>query len=279
MEVKDSDKDFTFSIEGKEYTISEKDKIGENNATEISKKQTLHVPSLTIGAIISGICIAIVVFGIGDLSESSSPLIEKQLVEKQLVEEQVKPTQITTEIFFENGSPILGNPDAEITLVEFGDYQCHFCNVYFHNTEHEIYEKYVMTGKVNVIFKDYTIIGQDSVWAAHGAHCASEQGKFWEYHNTLYNNWGGENNGWASSENISRFAEEIGLNMDEFVECNVDKRYEQKITASNADAQKLGITGTPAFYVISANSQQVQTIFGAQPYEVFEKIFNSMREN
>lgn len=274
MEAKDSNKDFTFSIEGKEYTISEKNNTGENNTTENSKKQILHAPSLTIGAIISGICIAVIVFGIGDLAESSSPLIEKQLSE-----EPVKPVQITMGTFFENGSPILGNSNAEITLIEFGDYQCHFCNVYYQNTEHEILEKYVMTGKVNVIFKDYTIIGQDSLRAAHAAHCASEQGKFWEYHDTLYNNWGGENNGWAGSENILRFAEEVGLNMNEFVECNVDKRYEQQIAASNTDAQKLGITGTPAFYVISANSQQVQTISGAQPYEVFQKVFDSMLEN
>jgi len=274
VEAKDSNKDFTFSIEGKEYTISEKNNTGENNTTENSKKQILHAPSLTIGAIISGICIAVIVFGIGDLAESSSPLIEKQLSE-----EPVKPVQITMGTFFENGSPILGNSNAEITLIEFGDYQCHFCNVYYQNTEHEILEKYVMTGKVNVIFKDYTIIGQDSLRAAHAAHCASEQGKFWEYHDILYNNWGGENNGWAGSENILRFAEEVGLNMNEFVECNVDKRYEQQIAASNTDAQKLGITGTPAFYVISANSQQVQTISGAQPYEVFEKVFNSMLEN
>ena len=269
METKDVDKDFTFSIEGKEYTISEKkDAIKEN------KKQTLHVPSLTIGAIISGICIAIVVFGVGDLSESSEPLIEKQLAE-----EQIKPTQISMETFFENGSPILGNENAEITLVEFGDYQCHFCNVHFHNTEHQIFEKYVMTGKVNVIFKDYTIIGQDSLRASHAAHCASEQGKFWEYHNALFNNWSGENNGWASNDNLLRFAEQIELDIDEFIQCNIDERYTQKINSSNSDAQKLGITGTPAFYVISSNSNQVQTISGAQPYEVFEKIFNSMLEN
>ena len=74
METKDSDKDFTFSIEGKDYTISEKKDSPKNN------KQTLHVPSLTIGAIISGICIAVVVFGIGDLSGTSEPLIEKQSV-------------------------------------------------------------------------------------------------------------------------------------------------------------------------------------------------------
>ena len=69
METKDSDKEFTFSIEGKDYTISEKKDSPKNN-----DKQTLHLPSLTIGAIISGICIAVVVFGIGDLSGTSEPV-------------------------------------------------------------------------------------------------------------------------------------------------------------------------------------------------------------
>jgi protein-disulfide isomerase len=267
--VKDSNKDFTFSIEGKDYTISEKSDLVDNK-----QKQNLHVPSLTIGAIISGICIAVIFFGIGGLSESSEPLVEKQLLE-----EPIKPKQISMDTFIQNGSPMLGSEDATITLIEFGDYQCHFCNVYYHNTEHKIFQNYIKTGKVNVIFKDYTIIGQDSVRAAHAAHCASEQGKFWDYHNTLYENWEGENNGWAGEENILRFAEQIELNMDEFIECSQNKRYEQKISESNNDAQELGITGTPAFYVITADRQQVQKISGAQPYEVFEQIFNSMLEN
>ena len=269
MVTKDSDEDFTFSIEGKDYIISEK-----NNVNKDNQKQTLHAPSLTIGAIISVICIAIIFFGIEGISEPSEPLIEKQLIE-----ESKKPVQVTTGTFFDNGSPILGDPNAPLTLIEFGDYQCHFCNVYYQNTEHKIYENYVVTGKVNIIFKDYTIIGPDSTTAALGAHCAGEQGKFWEYHNTLYNNWNGENNGWAGQENIFRFAEKLDLNMDEFIECNIDKRYEQKISKSSNDARTLGITGTPAFYVISTNSQQVEFISGAQPYDTFEKVFKSMLEN
>jgi len=261
--------DFTFSIEGKDYTISEK-----SNSIKNNRKQILHAPSLTIGAIITVICITVVFFGMDGISTPSEPLIEKQLSE-----EPNKPVQVTTGTFLDNGSPMLGDPNAPITLVEFGDYQCHFCNVYYHNTEHKIYENYVKTGKINIIFKDYTIIGPDSTIAALGAHCAGEQGKFWEYHNTLYENWNGENNGWAGQENIFRFAEQIELNVDEFVECNVDKRYEQKISKSNNDARTLGITGTPAFYLISANNQQVQIVSGAQPYETFEKIINSMLEN
>ena len=67
--------------------------------------------------------------------------------------------------------------------------------------------------------------------------------------------------------------------MDEFIECNIDKRYEQKISKSNNDASTLGLTGTPAFYVISMNSQKVEFISGAQPYDVFEKTFNTMLKN
>ncbi len=261
-------KDFSFTIEGKEYSISEK-----QNTSKKSDKQTLHVPSLGIGAIIAGICIAGVFFGLGDFSESSEPLIEKQIVQQPQV-----PQQISIDTFIQNGSPVLGNAEAAITLVEFGDYQCHFCNVFYHNTEHEILENYVMAGKVNVIFKDYTIIGQDSINAAHAAHCAGEQGKFWQYHNTLYDNWKGENTGWISQENLVKFAQKIELEIDSFIECNTEGRYQQIISASNTDAQTLGITGTPAFYVISMNSGQVQQLKGAQPYEVFEKIFNSMLE-
>tara|TARA_Y100000590_G_scaffold363557_1_gene421296 strand:- start:637 stop:1449 length:813 start_codon:yes stop_codon:yes gene_type:complete len=268
------DEKFSFNIDGKDYVISEKDHHENKNIKKNTQEKKFHAPSLAIGAVISGICIAVVFFGMENIPEDSS-----ELIERQMIEEPIKPTQVTIETFFANGSPVLGNPNAPITLIEFGDYQCHFCNVYYHNTEHAILENYVMTGKINVIFKDYTIIGPDSIIAAHGAHCAGEQGKFWEFHNTLYDNWDGEESGWAGQENIIKFAQENDLNMNEFIQCNNDLRYQKLITDSNSDAQTLGITGTPAFFVISENSQEVQTIQGAQPYEVFARIFDSMLEN
>ena len=124
-----------------------------------------------------------------------------------------------------------------------------------------------------MIFKDFTIIGPDSVNAAHGAHCADDQGKFWQYHDILYNNWTGENNGWASSDNLLRFAQEIELDIEQWSECMIDKRHSQIITDSSKDARDLGITGTPAFFVIGSDNK-ITKISGAQPYENFEKIFN-----
>jgi len=162
-------------------------------------------------------------------------------------------------------------------LVEFGDYQCFFCNKFFHDTEQKLLENYVDTGKVKIIFKDLTIIGPDSITAAHAAHCADDQGLFWEYHDTLYNNWNGENNGWASSENLLRMAQDVGLGIDEFTDCMLNEIHTQIISASNADARTLRLTSTPNFFVISPNNQ-ITKIPGAQPFTVFQKIFDSVLE-
>jgi protein-disulfide isomerase len=123
-----------------------------------------------------------------------------------------------------------------------------------------------------MIFKDYNIIGPDSITASHGAQCADDQGLFWEYHDILYSNWTGENNGWASSENLLKFAKEINLDIDEWSECMINTPHSQTILASNNDAKDLGITGTPAFFVIGPDGK-VTKLFGAQPYEVFQKTF------
>jgi len=123
-----------------------------------------------------------------------------------------------------------------------------------------------------MIFNDFTIIGPDSINAAHGTHCANDQGKFWEYHDILYNNWTGENNGWASSENLLKFAKEIELNIDHWSNCMIEAKYSKIITDSSKNARDLGITGTPAFFVVGPDDNIVK-ISGAQPFENFKKIF------
>ncbi len=227
----------------------------------------IHGPSLAIGATIASILIIITFIGFDGISNETELVIEPAPTIQEF-----GPAKITMETFLANGSPMLGDPNAPVTLVEFGDYQCHFCNVFFHSTEDDILKNYVETGKVKMIFKDYNIIGPDSIRASHGAHCANDQGLFWEYHDILYSNWTGENNGWASSENLVKFAQEIGLDMDEWSECVTNEHHSQTILASNEDAKNLGITGTPAFFVIGPDGKTTR-VFGAQPFETFEKIF------
>jgi len=229
----------------------------------------IHGPSLAIGAGIASIVIIVAFLGFEEITNQRELSIEPT----PTIQEE-GPPKITMSTFLDNRSPILGNANAPITLVEFGDYQCHFCNVFFHSTEDDILKKYIETGKVRMIFKDFNIIGPDSINASHGAHCASDQELFWEYHDILYSNWTGENNGWASSENLGKFAEEIGLNMDEWTECMASANYSQIILASNEDAKSLGLTGTPAFFIIGPDGKTTR-VFGAQPFEVFENIFEA----
>ena len=229
----------------------------------------IHGPSLAIGAAIASIAIIVAFLGFEGISNES-----KLVIEPAPIIQDSGPPKITMETFLANGSPVLGDPNASITLVEFGDYQCHFCNVFFHSTEDDILKNYVETGKVKMIFKDYNIIGPDSITASHGSHCADDQELFWEYHDILYSNWTGENNGWASSKNLAKFAQEIGLDMDEWSECMLNETHSQVILASNRDARTLEITGTPAFFVIGPD-EKVTPIFGAQPFVVFENIFEA----
>ena len=233
----------------------------------------LHPPSLAIGATIASITIVIVILGM-----NSSFNDQDLLIEPAPKMEQVEPAEITMGTFVSNGSSILGNPNAPITLVEFGDYQCHYCNVFFESIEEDIIKNYVETGKVKMIFKDYNIIGPDSVRASQGAHCANEQGLFWEYHDILYTNWTGENNGWASGTNLANFAQEINLNMNKWTECMMEQKHSQTILNSNDDAKALGLTGTPAFFIINSNGD-VTKLVGAQPFEVFKTTFDNMLEN
>ena len=233
----------------------------------------IHAPSLAIGAIIASITITLVIFGVNN----SSNEIELS-IEPTPEMDQIGPKKITIDTFLSNGSPILGDPNAPITLVEFGDYQCHYCNVFFQSIEKDILKNYVDTGKVKIIFKDYNIIGEDSVIASQGAHCANDQGLFWEYHDILYSNWTGENNGWASSENLAIFAQQIDLNMNKWSECMKKGSHSQIILKSNDDARTLELTGTPAFFIINSEGK-VSKLFGAQPFEVFKKIFDSQLEN
>ena len=233
----------------------------------------IHAPSLAIGAIIASITITLVIFGVNN----SSNEIELS-IEPTPEMDQIGPKKITIDTFLSNGSPILGDPNAPITLVEFGDYQCHYCNVFFQSIEKDILKNYVDTGKVKIIFKDYNIIGEDSVIASQGAHCANDQGLFWEYHDILYSNWTGENNGWASSENLAIFAQQIGLNMNKWSECMKKGSHSQIILKSNDDARALELTGTPAFFIINSEGK-VTKLFGAQPFEVFKKIFDNQLEN
>lgn len=172
-------------------------------------------------------------------------------------------------------SPILGNPSAPVTIVEFGDYQCHQCFNWYHKTKPTIYENYIQTGKVNLVFVDLAFLGRDSPKAAQAAYCAEEQGKFWEYHDLLYQSQEGIDDGWANSERLKAFAFSIGLDPELFNSCLDSGKFTKRVQYNVGEAKKHGANATPTFIIVGSDGSQ-QKIVGAQPYSVFKNIIDSM---
>ena len=173
------------------------------------------------------------------------------------------------------GSPILGSNSAPITIIEFGDYQCEQCYNWFHNTKDSIVENYIETGKANLIFVDLAFLGRDSPKAAAATYCAEEQGKYWEYHDLLYNFQEGIDTGWANSERLKAFAQSLELDEELFNSCVDSGKFAKRVQFNINEAKKQGATGTPTFIIVNSNGQQ-QKLVGAQPYSVFQKVLDSM---
>lgn len=173
------------------------------------------------------------------------------------------------------GSPILGDPSAPITIVEFGDYQCHQCYNWFHNTKPMIMRDYIETGKANLVFVDFAFLGRDSPKASQATYCADDQGKYWEYHNFLYSSQESKiDSGWANSERLKAFAFSLGLDMELFNECLDSEKYSKRIQYNSQQARDNGVRGTPGFFIVGTDDQK--QIAGAQPFSVFQRIMDSM---
>ena len=172
------------------------------------------------------------------------------------------------------GSPILGEPSAPITIVEFGDYQCEQCYAWFHNTKPAIVRDYIDTGKANLVFVDLAFLGRDSPKAAQASYCAEDQGMYWEYHDLLYNFQEHVDNGWANSERLKAFADSLDLDMELFESCLDSGKYSKRVQYNIQQAKENGVRGTPGFFIVGPDGQQ--KIGGAQPFSVFKNILDSM---
>lgn len=174
------------------------------------------------------------------------------------------------------GSPILGDHSAPITIVEFGDYQCHQCFNWFHQTKPLLSSEYIDAGQVNLVFVDLAFLGQDSAPAAQATYCAEDQGKYWDYHDILYNSQESQiDSGWANKERLKAFAFVMGLDMDLFDSCLDSGKYVKRVQYNIAQAKDQGVNGTPTFVIVGPDGQQ-EKIVGAQPYHVFKQIIDSM---
>lgn len=161
--------------------------------------------------------------------------------------------------------PALGPETAPVVIVEYGDLGCPACWAWHKlGVLKNIRAKY--GDQVRFVWKDFPVVTLDSPDAAEAGQCAHEQGKFWEFHDLIYDN---DNPGVISKSDLQADAVKIGLDMAKFTECIDTHRYQDKVNQQQHEAFEIGLRGTPAFLVNG------KPFVGVQRFEVFEEAIDS----
>lgn len=171
---------------------------------------------------------------------------------------------------------VLGDEDAEITLIEFTDYQCPFCQRHFTDTHNQIKTQYIDTGKVKLVVRDYPLsFHPHAQKAAEATECAADQDKFFEMHDLLFKNGAAWSNLPDALPTFKQYAKDLGLDAGDFDSCLDDGTHAGEVAKDMADGSAAGISGTPGFWILGPDDQN-QQISGAYPFASFQAAFDSM---
>jgi len=169
--------------------------------------------------------------------------------------------------------PVKGNPNAPVTVVEFSDFQCPFCSRFFTQTLPALQENYIDTGKIKLVYKDLPLDNlHPNARPAHiAAECADEQGKFWDYHDVLFENQGQWNRLSSAdlSSQLNQYATSMGLNSASFDSCLSSQSMADEVNADYLQAAQYGVTATPTFFIGNEKDGFIKLV-GAQPYAAFQ---------
>jgi protein-disulfide isomerase len=168
------------------------------------------------------------------------------------------------------GNPALGLASAPVTVVEFIDYQCPFCQDFARETFPQLKAHYIDTGKVRYVARDFPLPRHERAQpAAIAAACAGEQGRFWEMHDALLASYGKLREG-----DLATAAFRLGLDRGRFDACRAEPRHAARLDADFAAARALGVSGTPTFLVGASRGEvaQGQLLAGDETYAEFEKV-------
>jgi len=203
---------------------------------------------------------------------------ELKLIHEFLVQRLAQPTPSSPAVakVSLSGNPTLGKSDAPITLIEFSDYQCPFCRKFFQTTLPGLKTAYIDTGKVRYVFRDFPIdqIHPHARKAAEAAHCAGEQGQYWQMHDVLF-----QNQPALEVDKLKAYARSLRLDATAFEACLEQNKYATEVQKDYEDGVAAGVRGTPGFFVGQTGSDdtiQGTLISGAQPLAVFRQAIEGL---
>ena len=221
--------------------------------------------------------------GEAPISQNTADAILKELKEIRRVLEKIekqggrggqKPSRPTTAKVSTKGKQTMGSKDAPVTIVEFTDYQCPFCLRFSKSTFPILKTKYIDTGKVRWVGLNLPLaFHKDATKAAQAAHCAGEQGKFWEMRTVLF-----ENPQKLNVTFLPAHAATLNLDIEAFNSCLQSKRHLDAIAKEAKDANAVRLTGTPSFIIGKTTSDVISgpVVIGAQPLNQFDAAINKV---
>lgn len=169
------------------------------------------------------------------------------------------------------GEPFKGEPAAKVAIIEYADFECPFCRRFESQVYPSIRDSYIRTGKLKYFHRDMPLgFHQGAMPAARAVHCASEQGKFWEMHDSLLGDTAS-----LSPADIDERAGKLGMNVAKLDQCISSNRFADIIQRSITEANAMQISGTPTFIVGTLNADGnvmsvKKTVVGASPFEAFK---------
>jgi protein-disulfide isomerase len=211
----------------------------------------------------------------GITHEQADEILKELRQIRELLEKQGTPEppsgqqQITKANVSIEGAYTMGSKDAPLTMVEFTDFQCPFCQRFHVQTFAELKKNYIDTGKLRFVSRDLPLdFHPNALQAAQAGRCAGEQGEFWAMRDLMNSN--PEKLDMAS---LAEFAMDLKLNVGTFRSCIESGKYKGAIQSDSLTAQKIGANGTPSFVLGKSTPEGVdgELIIGAMPYEVFEQ--------
>lgn len=204
-----------------------------------SQDGSSHNPFLIPGAIIiAGILIAGAVFYGNRGSDYAA--VQQGVKQGEAPSPPVDPQSVL------DSDAVLGDPNAPVTIVEFSDFQCSFCEGFFKEIEPVLRDRYIKTGKVKFMYRDFPFESLHPVAqkAAEAAECAHEQGRFWEYHDVLFTR-----QKLLSLDNLKRWAAKLKMDSAQFNQCLDSGKYAKEVRDDFSAGVAAGVKGTPSVFV------------------------------
>ncbi len=205
--------------------------------------------------------------------EEGQAKIQAELATVERLLQQLNQAQVKPEILSLEGAPYLGSGQAKVALIEFGDYECHFCGEFFRDDRPRLLSEYVNTGKLIYAFRDFPLeaVHPNALTAAEAARCAGQQGKYWKMHEELFRHQAA-----LAGPDILRYAQAIGLKTAEFRQCLDAAGYKKEIESDLSEGMHDGVQGTPTFFLglirpDRSSIEAVRIIRGSPPYVVLQE--------